>query len=179
MFPENLSDVTLDQFILAINKAQPDMIRTEADELTYSLHIMVRYEIEKLLMSGAIKVEDLPTIWNQKYEEYLGVTPTDNAHGVLQDVHWSGGSFGYFPSYALGNAIAAQIYAYMKQQMPVSEYLTHGNLAPIVNFLKEHIHQYGATKNVNEILLSMTGETFNPDYYIQYLTKKYTKLYEL
>ncbi len=178
-FPEQLKNVSLDQFILSINKAEPDFIRTEADELTYSLHIMVRYEIEKLLISGQIEVSDLPRIWNEKYEEYLGIVPPTDALGVLQDVHWSNGTFGYFPSYALGNAIASQIYAYLQTKIDFAKCLNEGNLNPILDLLKEHIHQYGATKNTNELLLAMTGETFNADYYVNYLVDKYTKLYQL
>ncbi|WP_029501767.1 carboxypeptidase M32 [Lachnoclostridium phytofermentans] len=178
-FPEQLKNVSLDQFILSINKAEPDFIRTEADELTYSLHIMIRYEIEKLLISGQIEVSDLPRIWNEKYEEYLGIVPPTDALGVLQDVHWSNGTFGYFPSYALGNAIASQIYAYLQTKIDFSKALSEGNLKPILDLLKEHIHQYGATKNTNELLLAMTGESFNADYYINYLVDKYTKLYQL
>ena len=140
---------------------------------------MIRYEIEKLLISGQIEVSDLPRIWNEKYEEYLGIVPPTDALGVLQDVHWSNGTFGYFPSYALGNAIASQIYAYLQTKIDFSKALSEGNLKPILDLLKEHIHQYGATKNTNELLLAMTGESFNADYYINYLVDKYTKLYQL
>ena len=178
-FKDQLKDVTLDQFVLSINKAVPDFIRTEADELTYSLHIMVRYEIEKLLIASEIEVNDLPRIWNEKYEEYLGIVPPSDSVGVLQDVHWSNGTFGYFPSYALGNAIAAQIYAWLQKQVNFAECLRSGDLQPILTLLKEHIHQYGATKNTNELLIAMTGEPFNADYYVSYLVDKYTKLYQL
>ena len=178
-YPEQLADVEQNDFILGINKAEPGPIRTEADELTYPLHIMVRYEIEKLLISGKIKVDDLPQIWNEKYKEYLGVTPKNDKEGVLQDVHWSGGSFGYFPSYAIGNAVAAQIYAFMHKKVKVAECLETGNLEPIREYLCEHIHQYGSTKNMNELLIGMTGESLNVDYYIDYLTKKYTELYHI
>ncbi len=176
-FPEQLSNVSLEQFILGINKAEPGLIRTEADELTYPLHIMVRYEIEKLLMEDKITVDDLPRIWNEKYQEYLGITPETDSEGVLQDVHWSGGMFGYFPSYAIGNAVAAQIYAFMHNEINVKECLESGNLAPIREYLRNHIHQYAGTKTMNEILTEITGEPLNVDYYIEYLTEKYTKLY--
>lgn len=178
-YPEQLSDVTLDQFIRGINKAEPGPIRTEADELTYPLHIIIRYEVEKMLMEDMITVDDLPRIWNEKYEEYLGITPKNDAEGVLQDVHWSGGMFGYFPSYAIGNAVAAQIYAYMHNEVNVRECLENGNLMPIREYLREHIHCFGSTKNMNELLTAMTGEPLNADYYTQYLTEKYTKLYLL
>ncbi|HEX3077258.1 MAG TPA: carboxypeptidase M32 [Lachnospiraceae bacterium] len=178
-FPEQLKDVSLEKFILGINKSVPSLIRTESDELTYTLHIIVRYEIEKMIFEGKVDVMDLPKLWNQKYEEYLGVTPENDKVGILQDVHWSMGSLGYFPSYALGNAIAAQIYYHIKSVMPFEQYLKDGNLAPIREYLGEHIHKYGATKNTNEFLKEMMNEELNADYYVQYLKEKYTKLYQL
>lgn len=178
-FPEELAEVSVDDFYKAINYAAPSLIRTEADELTYSFHVMIRYEIEKMIFNGDIDVKDLPEIWNQKYEEYLGVRPSNDVDGILQDMHWSGGMFGYFPSYALGSAIAAQILHYMESVMPVKEYLKEGNLVPIREFLRENIHQYGAAKKTQELLKDTTGEEFNPDYYISYLTEKYRNLYEL
>lgn len=178
-FPEQLKDVTLDEFYRAINYSYPRFIRTEADELTYPFHIMIRYEIEKMILEDKVSVEDLPRIWNQKYEEYLGITPENDTVGIFQDTHWAGGMIGYFPSYALGSAIAAQLFHYMQQTMPLKQYLQEGNMAPIREFLKEHIHKYGASKTTQELLKETTGETFNPEYYIEYLTKKYTELYEL
>lgn len=178
-FSENLKGVSLDEFIKGINKSEPGLIRTEADELSYSLHVIIRYEIEKMIFADEITVDELPAIWNKKYEEYMGITPSTYAEGVLQDIHWSGGMFGYFPSYAIGSAISAQIYSYMKTLIPVDEYLLEGNITPIVDFLSTHIHKYGATMNTKELLLGMMNEEFNPDYYIEYLTNKYTKLYNL
>ena len=177
-YPENLSDMTLDDFILGMNKSTPSLIRTEADELTYCLHIMVRYEIEKQIFDNQISVDDLPEIWNQKYEEYLGVRPENNAEGVLQDIHWATGAFGYFPSYALGTAIAAQIQAHLKTVMPLDQYLMDGNFEPINTYLKAHIHCFGKTKTPNDILKDMMGEPFNPQYYVDYLKNKYTTLYK-
>lgn len=178
-FKDQLSDVSLDQFIKGINKASAGLIRTEADELSYSLHVLIRYEIEKMLFANDITVNELPEIWNKKYEEYLGVKPEHDGEGVLQDIHWAGGSFGYFPSYAIGSAIAAQIYYHMKSKMPIEEYLETGNLTPIREYLNNHIHKFGKTKNTNEILKDMMDEELNADYYIKYLTEKYTKLYDL
>lgn len=178
-FPEQLKDITLDHFIKGINKSQPSLIRTEADELSYSLHIIIRYEIEKMIFNNEITNRDLPRVWNQKYEEYLGITPQNDGVGVLQDIHWSGGSFGYFPSYAIGSAIAAQIYYHMKEKMPFDQYLREGNLSPIREYLKEHIHKFGGTKTTNELLREMMQEELNADYYVKYLTEKYTKLYDL
>lgn len=178
-FPGQLDAVSREDFVAAMNYSKPGLIRTEADELTYSLHVLIRYEIEKMIFADQVTVEELPALWNQKYQEYLGLTPSHDGEGVLQDIHWAGGSFGYFPSYALGSAIAAQIYDYMKSKIDVEDCLVKGNLKPIEAFLKEHIHQYGATKNTKELLLAMSGEAFNSDYYIAYLTDKYTKLYQL
>lgn len=179
LFPEQLSDVSLDDFYRAINKSQPSLIRTEADELTYSLHVMIRYEIEQEIFAGRVTVDDLPALWNKKYEEYLGITPDSDTHGILQDSHWSFGGFGYFPSYAIGSAIAAQLMHTMKKAMDIDGLLRKGDLEPIHQFLKEHIHQYGGGKTVKEFLLETTGEGFNPDYYINYLTEKYSNLYQL
>lgn len=176
-FPEQLQKVSLEQFVAAINRVQVSMIRTEADELTYCLHIMVRYELEKMMMAGEIEVEELPQVWNKKYQEYLGVTPENDTVGILQDVHWSMGSIGYFPSYALGNAFAAQIYAKMQKEMDVEAELSKGNIAAIREFLHQNVHRYGGFKEAREILADTTGEEFNPDYFISYLKKKYGKLY--
>ena len=179
LFKEQLSDVSLQQFIEAINKPECGLIRTEADELTYSLHILIRYEIEKLLFEEKIRVDEIPSLWNEKYEAYLGVTPKTDGEGALQDIHWACGDFGYFPSYALGSAIGAQVYYHMKKVMPFDTYLEEGNLKPIQEFLKETIHKFGKSKNTNQILLDMTGEEFNPHYYVAYLKEKYDRLYEL
>ncbi len=178
-FPDQLKDISLDQFIAGINKSETGLIRTEADELSYSLHVIIRYEIEKMIFEGDISVNELPAIWNKKYKEYLGIEPSHDGEGILQDIHWAGGSFGYFPSYALGSAISAQIYSHMEKEIPVEETLRLGNLKPILDFLKEHIHKYGATKNTSELLTDMMQEDLNADYFVAYLTDKYTKLYQL
>jgi carboxypeptidase Taq len=178
-YPNELADVSLDDFIAGINKAEPGPIRTEADELTYPLHIMIRYELEKDLIAGKCNVSDLPKLWEQKYTDYLGITPKDASEGVLQDIHWSMASFGYFPSYAVGSAIAAQLYHYMEQDIPLTDYLQTGNMVPIREYLRDHVHKYGAVYRTNDLLKKITGEEFNPDYYIRYLTDKYTKLYHL
>jgi len=178
-YPENLKNITLDHFIKGINKAAPNLIRTEADELSYCIHIIIRYEIEKMIFNDEITVDDLPKVWNQKYQEYMGITPSNDSDGVLQDTHWSWGEFGYFPSYAIGTAVASQIYACMKEKMPLEQYLREGNLMPIREFLRDSIHKYGATKNTNEILQDVCGEKFNADYYVNYLKEKYVALYEL
>ncbi len=176
-FPKELGKVTVQEFVKAINKVEPSLIRTQADELTYSLHVMIRYEIEKMLIEEDLEVEKLPEIWADKYEEYLGVRPKDVAEGVLQDIHWSQGAFGYFPSYALGSAFGAQLYAYMKHKMDFEGLLEKGEISTIREFLRENIHRYGKLKTSRQMLKDITGEDFNPQYYVDYLTEKYGKLY--
>lgn len=178
-FPEQLGDVTLDAFVRMINKAEPSLIRTEADELTYCLHVMIRYELEKELIDGELTVEELPKAWNDRYEAYLGIRPKTDKEGVLQDIHWSQGSFGYFPSYALGNAFAAQIYHAMEQELSVEDCLRGGDLKPVCRWLKEKIHRFGQVKKTRQLLKDVTGEDFNPQYYIDYLTEKFSGLYGL
>lgn len=178
-FPEQLEAVTFDQFNEAINLVQPSLIRIEADELTYSLHIMLRYEIELGLIDGSIKVEDLPKVWNQKVKDYLGIIPPDDSKGVLQDVHWSEGLFGYFPTYALGSAYAAQLAHYMSKEIDVEGCLKAGNFKPLTQWLNKKVHQYGALKKPNELIEMITGERLNSKYYCDYLEAKYTKLYGL
>ncbi len=179
LFPEQLTDVSLDQFVKAINKSFPDYIRTEADELTYPMHILIRYELEKALFADEITVKELPKEWKKKYNEYLGLAEDTDTKGVLQDTHWSSGDFGYFPSYAIGSGVAAQLYFFMKTQMDFDKLLRDGDLETIKKYLGEHIHQYGMIYNMNELLERVTGEAFNPEYYVRYLKEKYQALYEL
>lgn len=176
-FPEQLGNVGVEEFVKALNKVKADFIRTEADELTYCLHIMVRYELEKQMINEDIDVNELPKLWKEKYKEYLGVEVKDDTEGILQDIHWSMGDIGYFPSYALGNAFAAQIYHQMKKDLPIEELLEKKEISKIVAYLKEHIHQYGASKDAREMLKDLTGEEFNPDYYIEYLETKFREVY--
>lgn len=177
-FPEQLHQISLSQFLKGCNKIEPGPIRTEADELSYSLHILVRYELEKQLICGKCKVEDLEQAWNEKYEECLGISPEKAGEGVLQDIHWACGDFGYFPSYAIGTAVAAQLYYHMKECMPIEQYLRDGNLTPILEYLKEHVYQYGKKKTTQQLLKDITGEEFSATYYIKYLKEKYTALYK-
>lgn len=178
-FSENLKDVSLDEFYKAINKSQSDLIRVEADELTYSLHIILRYEIEKELIEGKIIAEDLPKIWNERMKKYLGVTPPSDSDGVLQDVHWAAGLFGYFPSYALGSANASQIMNTMRDKLDVDKILKDGKLGEIKSYLGENIHKYGKLKDPNEIMEIATKEAPNSKYYVDYLINKYTQLYKI
>ncbi|MFD0051665.1 carboxypeptidase M32 [Actinomycetes bacterium NPDC127524] len=177
---EQFDAIDLDVFYRGINESKPSFIRIEADELTYPLHIMIRYEIEKALFNGDLEVKDLPGVWNEKYKEYLGITPENDAMGVLQDVHWSDGSFGYFPSYALGYMYAAQFkHAMMKDIPDFDELLEQGSIAPIKEWLNEKVHQFGKTKKPLEILDSVTGEGLNVQYLIDYLEEKYGQVYKL
>ena len=174
----NLNEVPFEDFYNIVNRVEPSLIRTEADELTYSLHIIIRYEIEKSLFNDEITVDELPEVWKNKYKEYLGVEPDTDDVGVLQDMHWSDGSFGYFPSYALGNLYGAQILSTMKKHIPnVNELIAKGNILPITNWLKENVHKYGAVYSPKDLILKVTGEKLNSKYFIEYLEEKYLKLY--
>ncbi|MBE5937190.1 MAG: carboxypeptidase M32 [Lachnospiraceae bacterium] len=173
LFPEKLDGIDLDDFLKNVNTVLPGPIRIQADELTYPLHIIVRYELERELIAGRLSVNDLPKAWNLKYKNYLDITPKNDAEGVLQDIHWATGEFGYFPSYLIGSAIAAQIYYHLKDVMPYDEYLKNGNIASVTNYLAENIYRYGKSLKTNILLKNMTGEEFNPDYYIKYLKEKY------
>jgi carboxypeptidase Taq len=177
LFPKQLEGVELDEFHLAINKVEASLIRVEADELTYSLHIMIRYEIERMLFSNEVETKDLPKLWNEKMVEYLGIKPNNDADGVLQDVHWSAGLMGYFPTYALGSAYAAQFYYTMIKEINLDEIILQNNIKDLNRWLKDKIHQFGGSKTPKELLFDVTGEDFNPQYYVRYLKEKYSKLY--
>ncbi len=174
MFKKQLKDVSLEEWVKAINMPECSLIRIEADELTYPLHIMVRYELEKEIVNGEVDVMDLPQRWNALYKEYLGVDVPNDTKGILQDLHWSGGMFGYFPTYALGSAIACQIFDYMKVDIHIEGLLKEGKMDEVCAWLKENIHQYGGTKTTQEILLESVKDTFNPNHYVDYLVKKYS-----
>lgn len=179
LFPEQLKNISQERFVEAVNKVEPSLIRTEADELTYSFHIMIRYELEKMIMEEEVDLKKLPELWADKYEEYLGIRPKSPSEGVLQDIHWSQGLFGYFPSYALGNAFGAQLYYHMKKEMDFEQLLENGKIEVIREFLRENVHKFGKLKTSRQILKDVTGEDFTPDYFIRYLKEKYRKLYGL
>ncbi len=166
-FPKELARVELDDFMEAVNEVTKNPIRTDADELTYPLHIIIRYELEKKLISGKIKVRELNREWNRMYKDYLGITPESDAEGALQDIHWAMGEFGYFPSYLIGSAAAAQIYYHIAETMPKA------GINEIRNYLRENIYVYGKMFGLNRLLKKMTSEDFNIDYYIQYLKDKW------
>ncbi len=178
LFPQT-ANVTDEEFYRALNKSTPSLIRTQADELTYCLHIMVRYELEKRLFDGSLSVHDLPQAWNRLYKEVLGLDVPNDREGVLQDSHWSFGALGYFPSYALGSAYGAQILRKMRETVDVDACLDAGNLRPINDWLTEKIWQYGALYKPEALLEKALGEPFDPNCYVEYLTEKYSKLYNL
>ena len=179
IFSDHFADVTAHELFLAVNKAEPSLIRIQADELTYSMHIVIRYEIEKMLFDGAIAVAQIPETWRHLYKEYLGVGVLDDEHGALQDVHWSGGMFGQFPAYSLGSAYAAQTLDAMKKDFDVYASVAEGNLTPIVDWLGEKIHRDGGALDVADLLLQSCGAPFDPSYYIKYLTEKFSAIYQL
>ena len=178
-FPEQMMGYTANDLYKAINLVTPSLIRTESDEVTYCLHVMVRYELEKRVMSGELEVKDLANEWKKLYKEYLGVDVPNDREGVLQDSHWSGGSVGYFPSYALGSAYGAHLLKKMRESIDVDKCLEEGNFAPINEWNKEHIWKYGCLKNPDELLESALGEEFDPLYFTNYLEEKYTKIYNI
>ena len=178
IFPEQLNDVDVDTFVLGINWVEPSFIRVEADELTYPLHILIRYECERAIFNDGIDLDELPTLWNGLYKSYLGLEVQKDSDGILQDVHWSGSAFGYFPTYALGSAYAAQIYYAMKKSFDLEKAIKENNIASVNAWLKDKIHQYGKSKSPEELIMDVTGEPFNVKYYIQFLKEKYSKLYE-
>ncbi|MDO4492556.1 MAG: TIGR02452 family protein [Clostridia bacterium] len=177
IFPEQTAGVTAEDFYRAVNRVEPSLIRVEADEVTYALHVMVRYEIEKQLIAGTLQVKDVPARWNALYKEYLGVDVPDDAHGCLQDTHWSGGSIGYFPSYALGSAYGAQMLAVMERDLgDVYEKVGKGDLSDVRAWLTEHIHKYGCLKKPGELFEQACGK-FDPKYYTEYLKRKVADVY--
>ena len=179
LFPEQLEGVDEEMFYKAINKAEPSLIRTEADELTYALHVMVRYEIEKQLIGGTLAVADIPAEWKRLYKEYLGVDVPNDREGCLQDSHWSGGMVGYFPSYALGSAYGPQMLAKMEEQLgDIWEDVEKGDLSKVTGWLKENIHRHASFKKPGALFEEVCGK-FDAAYYTDYLTRKYSELYNL
>jgi carboxypeptidase Taq len=179
-FPDPLKNVPLETFYRAINRVEPSFIRVEADEVSYNLHVILRFEIEKSLIEGDIRVDDLPSIWNSKMKESLGVDVPDDSLGVLQDVHWSYGSIGYFPTYSLGNLYSAQFFAAAKRDIPgLEDQFAHGNFAPLLKWLREKIHVHGKFYPAQELARRATGEKLNSKYFADYISKKYSEIYEL
>ena len=179
-FPQQLADVPLDRFYAAINRATPSLIRVEADELTYNLHIMLRVEIEQALIEGRAEPDDLPGLWNEKMQSYLGIVPERDAEGVLQDVHWSMGAFGYFPTYTLGNLYSVQFFEQATLELPqLEEEMRAGHLLPLRRWLEQKIHRWGRMFTPDHLARRVTGSGVNPEPFLRYLETKYAELYRL
>lgn len=178
IFAEELKDYTFEDIYYYCNDVCAQFTRTEADELTYPFHVLIRYKVEKMLFNNEISSKDIEATFNRLMYEYLGITPCNKLQGCFQDVHWSSG-FGYFPTYALGSAISAQIYYYMKKELNVDELMINGSFKEINEWLKEHVHKYGNSKKNLEVVKLATNEDFNPKYYVDYLKNKFKKLYQL
>lgn len=179
-FPEGLKGVDPAAFYAAVNSVQPSLIRVEADELTYNLHIMVRFEIERALIEENLPVEALPEVWNEKMEKSLGIRPASDAEGVLQDIHWSGGAIGYFPTYTLGNLYAVQFLNQAKKEIPdLNGLIENGNLLPLKVWLNEKVHRWGRRYSSEELVRRATGEGLNPRYFIDHVKEKFGEIYRL
>ncbi len=180
VFPEQLGNVSLEQFYKAINKVNITPLRLYADEVSYNLHLMIRYEIEKDLIEGKLEIKDIPKSWKQKTEEYLGITPQNDSEGVLQDVHWSCGDIGYFPTYTLGTLYATQLYNSAKKEiLNLEDKIRSGDLIPLKEWFNKKVHKYARSKLPNEIIKEATGEPLNPDHFINYIKEKYSKIYSV
>ena len=180
LFPENLSPVDLETFYRAVNKVSPSLIRVDADEATYNLHIMLRFDLELSLMEGTLAVPDLPQAWNGRMQDYLGLTPPDDAKGVLQDIHWSFGGIGYFPTYALGNLVAAQLWETILKAIPdLPQQIEHARFDGLLAWLRENLHQHGGKFEPMELIERTTGAPLSPEPYLRYLKGKYGEIYRL
>lgn len=178
-YPEQLSDVTAEEFFRAVNRCKPGFIRVEADELTYDFHVMLRTDIEAALIDGSLAVKDLPEAWNAKIKEYLGLDVPNDANGVLQDVHWSSGQIGTFCNYTIGNVMAGQLFETAKQDSVIADGLATGDYEPLRAYMIENVHQHGRRYMRDELLVKATGRKLDPEPYIAHLTSKYSELYSL
>jgi carboxypeptidase Taq len=180
LYPSQLGNVSLDAFYRGINRVEPSPIRVEADEATYNLHIMLRLELEIALMEGSLEVKDLPAAWNSRMKEYLGVTPPNDSSGVLQDIHWSHGYFGYFSTYALGNLVSAQLWETINADIPgLEKDIAQGEFKPLLAWLREKVHRHGAKFEPQDLIRKVTGTGITPEPYMRYLTAKYSEIYHL
>jgi carboxypeptidase Taq len=180
LFPSQLGNVDAEMFYKAVNAVSASLIRVEADEATYNLHIMLRLEMEIALMEGSLQVKDAPEAWNTKFEQYLGIVPPDDANGILQDVHWSTGAFGYFPTYALGNLVSAQIWERMMKDIPdIDQHIENAQFEVILAWLREHVHVHGSKYEPQELVQKVTGSKITPEPYIRYLESKFGEIYSL
>src|SRR6056297_821628 len=180
-FPDKVGDASVEDVYEAANEVYEDnLIRVEADELTYHMHIVVRFEIERDLIRGEIDAEDVPELWNDKYEEYLGIRPDSDAEGCLQDIHWSHGDFGYFPTYSLGSVLAAQLFDSAEDDIEnLDEKVAEGDFEPLHEWLTENVHRHGSRYTTDELVRQATGEDYTADYFLDYVKSKYGDLYEL
>jgi carboxypeptidase Taq len=179
-FSAQLSGVSLEKFYQGINKVEPSLVRVEADEATYNLHIMLRLELEIELIEGTLEARDLPEAWNSRMQEYLGQTPPKDTSGVLQDVHWSSGHIGYFPTYALGNLVSVQLWEKINTDIPdLSDQFRRGEFSALLGWLREKIHRYGAKFEPQELVQQVTGSKIDPAPYMRYLHTKYAGIYGL
>lgn len=177
-FPEQLGGLTSSDFYRAINVMKPSFIRVEADELTYNLHIILRFEIEEALINGRIEVADIPRVWNEKMESYLGIVPPSDALGCLQDVHWSFGGFGYFPSYTLGKLYAAMFFNRMREEIPdIEDQIGRGEFGEVLSWLRRNIHRWGLTKNASELVMDVCGKPLTADDFLAYVEGKVERVY--
>jgi carboxypeptidase Taq len=180
VFPEALADTDADRFVRALGKVTPSYIRVEADEVTYNLHVLLRFELENDLLEGRLSVAGAPAAWNAKMQEYLGLTPPDDTHGVLQDIHWSIGIMGYFPTYSIGNLLAAQLWERATTDVPeIPAQLARGDCAPLLSWLREKIHRHGRKYLPGDLIQRATGKPLQSQAFLRYLTEKYTELYRL
>jgi len=179
-FPEALGAEDSETFYRAVNVSRPSLIRVEADEVTYNLHIMLRFELECELLTGALQVKDLPEVWNARMQSYFGLTPPDDAHGVLQDVHWSEGLAGYFPTYSLGNLVSGQLWSAIRKALPdIEEQIRAGKFAALLEWLRANVHRHGRKYLPAELVQKATGEPLTSRYYLEYLTAKFGEIYGL
>ena len=179
-FPAQLDGVSVKTFYKAINKVEPSLIRVNADEATYNLHIMLRLELEIGILEGTVAVKDLPEIWNAKMQDYVGITPPDDAHGVLQDIHWSAGLFGYFPTYALGNLVSAQLWEKINKDIrDLDDQIRKGKFDSLLGWLREKVHVHGHKYDPQDLIKKVTGSKIDSAAYVRYLTKKYSDIYGL
>jgi carboxypeptidase Taq len=177
-FPSQVGNVNLATFYKGINKVEPTLIRVEADEATYNLHIMLRLEIEIEFIEGSLKAKDLPEAWNARIKEYLGLTPPTDAKGVLQDVHWSSGYIGYFPTYALGNLLSVQLWEKLSGEIPdLEKQIEKGEFGALLSWLRSNVHVHGMKFEPQELSRKITGSPIDPEPYIRYLEKKFSAIY--
>lgn len=178
VFPDQLRDIEVETFYRAVNIVRPDLIRVEADEATYNLHIMLRFDLELALLEGALKTADLPDAWNAKMQEYLGITPPDDRDGVMQDIHWSGGAIGYFPTYTLGNVISVQLFEAAVRAAPaIPEEIGRGQFGSLLSWLREHVHRHGRKFFAKDLIKRATGAELSPEPYLSYLQQKFGEIY--